>query len=57
VRLAPDSPQAHFHLARAYQRAGRKEDADKARLAFMRLDRRRSGTAPPTGESRHPETE
>jgi tetratricopeptide (TPR) repeat protein len=56
VRLAPDSPQAHFHLARAYQRAGRKEDADKARLAFMRLDRAvRDRTA--TGESRHPETE
>jgi len=39
ARLAPDSPQMYFHLARAYQRAGRKEEMEKAREAFVRLDR------------------
>jgi tetratricopeptide (TPR) repeat protein len=39
ARLAPDSPQMQFHLARAYQRAGRAEDANRARVAFMKLDR------------------
>ncbi len=39
AKLAPDSPQMLFHLARAYQRAGRKEDADRTREAFIRLDR------------------
>ena len=41
AELAPDSPQMYFHLARAYQRAGRKEDADKARVMFMKLDKER----------------
>jgi tetratricopeptide (TPR) repeat protein len=39
ARLAPDSPQMFFHLARAYQRAGRKEDMEKARQSFVRLER------------------
>jgi predicted Zn-dependent protease len=39
ARLAPDSPQMFFHLARAYQRAGRKEDAEKARANFVRIDK------------------
>jgi tetratricopeptide (TPR) repeat protein len=39
VKLAPDSPSMHFTLARAYQRAGRAEDADRARQEFTRLDR------------------
>jgi tetratricopeptide (TPR) repeat protein len=47
VRLAPDSPGLHFVLARAYQRAGRLEDAAREREEFTRLDRlaraRRSG--------------
>ena len=39
VKLAPDSPSLHFTLARAYQRAGRLEDATRARQEFTRLDR------------------
>ena len=38
ARLAPGSPQAHFMLARAYTRAGRKVDAARARAEFTRLD-------------------
>jgi tetratricopeptide (TPR) repeat protein len=39
IRLAPESPGLHFQLARAYQRAGRLEDATRARAEFTRLDR------------------
>ncbi len=39
VRLAPESPSLHFMLARAYQKAGRLEDANKEREEFTRLDR------------------
>lgn len=39
VRLAPDSPDMYFALARAYQRAGRKADADHARAQFLKLDK------------------
>jgi len=41
ARLAPDSPEMFFSLARAYQKAGRKEDADRARATFTELDRKR----------------
>jgi Flp pilus assembly protein TadD len=37
VKLAPDSPDAHFSLAAAYARAGRKEDAARERTEFQRL--------------------
>ena len=37
VRLAPTSPEMHFALARAYTRAGRKEDAARERETFKRL--------------------
>jgi tetratricopeptide (TPR) repeat protein len=36
--LAPGSPQTHFVLARAYARAGRSADAERARAEFTRLD-------------------
>ena len=36
--LAPGSPQAQFLLARAYTRAGRPADAERARAEFTRLD-------------------
>ena len=36
--LAPGSPQAQFLLARAYTRAGRTADAERARAEFTRLD-------------------
>ena len=39
VKLAPDSPSTRFTLARAYQRAGRQEDAARERAEFTRLDR------------------
>lgn len=39
IKLAPDSPGLHFTLARAYQRAGRADDAARERDEFTRLDR------------------
>ncbi len=39
TKLAPDSPEMHFALARAYTRAGRKADAARERTEFLRLDR------------------
>lgn len=38
AKLAPGSPQAQFLLARAYARAGRQADAERARGEFTRLD-------------------
>ncbi len=44
VKQAPTSPEMYFALARAYSKAGRKPEADKARAEFMRLDKiRRTG--------------
>jgi predicted Zn-dependent protease len=42
--LAPDSPEMHFSLARAYARKGRAEDAATARATFLRLDKARRTT-------------
>jgi predicted Zn-dependent protease len=39
IGLAPQSPGLHFTLARAFQRAGKLEEAEKERAEFMRLDR------------------
>ncbi len=39
VKLAPDSPEMRYALARAYSRAGRKTEAAKERAEFMRLDK------------------
>jgi tetratricopeptide (TPR) repeat protein len=39
IKLAPESPGLHFTLARAYQKAGRLEEANKEREEFTRLDR------------------
>jgi tetratricopeptide (TPR) repeat protein len=39
LKLAPESPGLHFNLAKAYQRAGRAEDAARERDEFTRLDR------------------
>ena len=41
ARLAPESPEMHFALARAYAKAGRKDDAARARATFAELDRKR----------------
>jgi Tfp pilus assembly protein PilF len=34
VQQMPSSPKAHFYLADAYRRAGRKADAERERAAF-----------------------
>jgi tetratricopeptide (TPR) repeat protein len=39
VKQAPDSPEMRFALARAYTRAGRKEDAARERAIFLQLDK------------------
>lgn len=41
VKLAPDSPEMHFALARAYSKAGRKTEAAHERAEFLKLDRMR----------------
>jgi predicted Zn-dependent protease len=43
VKLAPDSPETRYALARAYARAGRKEDAAHERAEFARLNELRRG--------------
>jgi tetratricopeptide (TPR) repeat protein len=43
AKLAPGSPQAHFLLARAYARAGRSADAERARAEFRRLEQLKAG--------------
>lgn len=60
VRLAPSSPEMHFALARAYTRAGRKQDADREREIFKQLqekfsqetDAAKSGSAPGTSTAK-----
>jgi tetratricopeptide (TPR) repeat protein len=53
VKLAPDSPEMHYALARAYTRAGRKQEAARARQTFTRLDKlfraQRDGAQPEAG--------
>ncbi len=39
VQLKPEDPEMHFALSRAYARAGRKAEAERARREFLRLDR------------------
>ena len=39
VQLKPEDPEMHFALSRAYARAGRKAEAERARAEFLRLDR------------------
>lgn len=39
VKLAPESPEMRFALARAYSRARRSADAERERAEFLRLDR------------------
>jgi tetratricopeptide (TPR) repeat protein len=41
-RLAPDSPEVRFSLARAYAKAGRAEEAARERAEFVKLDKARS---------------
>ena len=48
---APESPEVHFALARAYARAGREDDAARERATFARLEQERmaAGGAGPSG--------
>ena len=39
AQLAPESAEVHFTV-RAYQRAGRTEDASREREEFLRLEKR-----------------
>jgi predicted Zn-dependent protease len=55
--LAPESPDLQFALARAYQRAGRPAEAERARQEFLRLDRTRRAPDPATSpDAKPPET-
>jgi tetratricopeptide (TPR) repeat protein len=47
ARLAPEGPEMYFALARAYLKAGRKDEADSARARFQMLDERRHGRKAP----------
>jgi tetratricopeptide (TPR) repeat protein len=51
--LEPTSPSVRYHLARAYQRAGRNDDAKRERAEFSRLEevqQRKRGGASTLGE-------
>jgi tetratricopeptide (TPR) repeat protein len=55
VRLAPESAEAHFALAKAYARAGRTEDSARERAAFSDIEERRKAGragAPTTSTTR-----
>ena len=45
VKLQPDNPAMHFHLAAAYRRSGRKADADRETLAHKQTSERARATA------------
>ena len=57
-RLAPDSPEVRFSLARAYAKAGRAEEAARERAEFVKLDKARrtarSGPQSVGGEADEP---
>jgi len=42
-RLRADEPKVYFALARAYAKANRKADAEKARETFTRLSQKSDG--------------
>jgi len=49
VRISPESPKAHFALARAYRRSGRTEDAAKETALYEKL--KDSGDSEPQNSS------
>ena len=63
-QLAPEEPKVHFALSRAYAKANRKADAERARETFMRLNKQieeanaragvKGGTADGAGEGGEP---
>jgi predicted Zn-dependent protease len=52
--ITPQIPKIHITLTRAYTKAGRKTDADRANAVFRALDEARRKGAPATGS---PKTE
>jgi tetratricopeptide (TPR) repeat protein len=52
ARMLPDEPQFHFALGNAYARAGRAEDAARARAAFTRLNK--NATSDTRGDALRP---
>jgi tetratricopeptide (TPR) repeat protein len=59
AKLAPESPEMFFTLARAYAKKGRSEDATRARETFLRLDskRRTARSGPQSVGGMRPEPE
>jgi tetratricopeptide (TPR) repeat protein len=57
ARLAPNVPEMHYALSRAYTRAGRRQDAARARETFQRLEKlrnaQRDGAKTEEGEVRN----
>jgi len=56
-RLAPQEPQFYFELGNAYAKAGRKQEAARARASFIRLQHREGSESGPTayGEAHNPD--
>jgi predicted Zn-dependent protease len=52
--LDPESAPIQFALARAYQRAGRADDAERARQQFLKLDRGPADEGPKPDASQDP---
>jgi tetratricopeptide (TPR) repeat protein len=59
AKLAPDSPETFFSLARAYAKQGRAEDAARARATFLKLGaaRRTARSGPESVGGMPPEAE
>jgi tetratricopeptide (TPR) repeat protein len=56
VRIEPRSPEMHFALARAYTRAGRKQDAAREREIFKQLEKKHQAERNPA-KSPEPDNE
>jgi tetratricopeptide (TPR) repeat protein len=52
-----DQPKVYFALASAYSRAGRKDDATRARETFLRLNQEQEKTGEPDSSGMTPQTE
>jgi tetratricopeptide (TPR) repeat protein len=57
LRLAPQEPQFYFAMGNAYVKAGRKQEAARARASFIRLQRKEGSESGPTayGEAHNPD--
>jgi tetratricopeptide (TPR) repeat protein len=50
VKLEPQNPGAHYNLAVAFSRSGRKEDADREFAVHRQMTQNQAGQAPPASE-------